>query len=655
VEEFGSPTCPNCPPVMARFKNNLLPLQRNIGIFWCVWYPGFPTPLMDLYEEVRQRAKKYSISGVPSLVSCGTTKETGSFAGLSPSYCGSLLSPYFIQMQNRFSSDSFCVQVTITVNQKTANPNRRLYVAAIEKDNSNNSTEWFITNGVTEYPRLFRKMVPDTNGVALPDTFYPGQPFVHEVKGGNALPWFINTNQAASVAFIQSTVQPFEVFQAEQNLTTPPPTLVYYSQAGIQGVTPKMIKSMKGQPVHLSEIYFYAGAFSFPITIRLNRSGLPPSWKLRFTDSTGVPLVDTVLTRYVVKSRIFVQVSNGGDTTANHGGRVDILVSQPGKSPGVLSYYIYNRITTLYADYSATTPMSAAEKARKSSYLNWLNTKYPGVSVAKQYLDTAYIERGMISPQCINSLVAFADSSYEIPFGETFPTLALLLVDRGTKIWMAGSGPIRHLKFYPPPYMEGLNSLVRNRIGASYKSLIGTGNQNLLKFSTPGIDTARLLSNPYLLSSVLYTGPSAQLEKIWAVQDTTQLVAFSRHIINGNRRLYTTFWPWQLQSDSSRKAIAHHFMEGTSSFITGVEEEQASERVENLLLIWPNPGQNGFYVERPGLTEVFDSMGKRVKSQFSNQKNSFFSMEGLPSGIFQVRHMGQNLEFRTTRYVHSSR
>jgi hypothetical protein len=71
-------------------------------------------------------------------------------------------------------------------------------------------------------------------------------------------------------------------------------------------------------------------------------------------------------------------------------------------------------------------------------------------------------------------------------------------------------------------------------------------------------------------------------------------------------------------------------------------------------LIWPNPGQNGFYVEKEGLTEVFDSMGKRVKSQFNIQKNSFVSMEGLPSGIFQVRHTGQNMEYGTTRFVLSS-
>ncbi|MBE9466982.1 MAG: Omp28-related outer membrane protein [Bacteroidetes bacterium] len=203
-EHFTNASCPPCASQNPVFKANVL--DHNKGrihhiAYHTVW-PG--TDPMNKYNasDVASRVSYYGISGVPDMLMQGNKYEGGS-VGITQDMVNNVSSescPIRIKVKETSDGTNRDVKVTVYTVGNPPTGNLKLRVAVIESEIDYTSAPG--TNGEKNFPDVFRKMLPNTNG----DTYTPaitGDSVVFDYSYDlDAATW--DTSKVYAIAFIQN-------------------------------------------------------------------------------------------------------------------------------------------------------------------------------------------------------------------------------------------------------------------------------------------------------------------------------------------------------------------------------------------------------------------------------------------------------------------
>jgi hypothetical protein len=174
MEEFTSSTCAPCASFNATFDPLILANNANsqASRFNIIKFQmNWPTPNNDASYNADGDARRafYGVTGIPDHYTNGMPGGAGDQAEID----NSKTSPAYMSITGRYTikGDSMIATVTITPTFTLNNANFKLYMAATEKNYTNNAA----TTTQKQYYHVMRKMLPDGNGITI-NNFANGVP-----------------------------------------------------------------------------------------------------------------------------------------------------------------------------------------------------------------------------------------------------------------------------------------------------------------------------------------------------------------------------------------------------------------------------------------------------------------------------------------------
>ncbi len=219
MEVFTNSGCGNCAnsnEILQRFYS-----KYYGGVISVRYHPNFPDPSDPMYvgaeAEIDNRVAYYNILYTPQVLFNGVSygaaeEESALWEIMSDKISGG--STVWIDVEQQIVSDSVKVTVKITGYDFLNERDMKLRVALVERNVHFDAPPG--SNGETDFADVFRKMLPDTNGIALP-AISEGDVLTYEFSTPAAESW--NLENIASVAWIQSDFSK-EVLQANTNIQT---------------------------------------------------------------------------------------------------------------------------------------------------------------------------------------------------------------------------------------------------------------------------------------------------------------------------------------------------------------------------------------------------------------------------------------------------
>ena len=219
MEVFTNSGCGNCAnsnEILQRFYS-----KYYGGVISVRYHPNFPDPSDPMYTgaevEIDNRVAYYNILYTPQVLFNGVSygaaeEESALWEIMSDKISGG--SPVWIDIEQQIVSDSVKVTVKITGYDFLNERDMKLRVALVERNVHFDAPPG--SNGETDFPDVFRKMLPDTNGIALP-AITEGDVLTYEFSTPAVESW--NLENIATVAWIQSDFSK-EVLQANTNIQT---------------------------------------------------------------------------------------------------------------------------------------------------------------------------------------------------------------------------------------------------------------------------------------------------------------------------------------------------------------------------------------------------------------------------------------------------
>jgi hypothetical protein len=177
VEEFTGETCPPCaaanPPFNARLDANA---DKVISI---KYQNDIPSAGPNYYAyntvDVENRQTYYANTSSPSGIIDGNVYlgHPNNITEVRMVDRSAVLSPFTINVTHTFSAnhDSIYTVTTVVATQAVNEANLKLRISVSERDLYGYTS----ANGESEYSHVMRKMLPDGNGIDLPDTWTVGQ------------------------------------------------------------------------------------------------------------------------------------------------------------------------------------------------------------------------------------------------------------------------------------------------------------------------------------------------------------------------------------------------------------------------------------------------------------------------------------------------
>lgn len=207
IEAFTQWNCAPCAsntPYLDQFQN--AHWDTLCVIRYHVWWPGANNDPMYLANTVQNsnRVRYYSVSGVPDGDMDGTYLHIFPYSPVETQFGN----PYYTRLakgtpigihvtDTRIAGDTIKSDISVNVISPLAAGNYRLRVNAVER--TRNYTGG--TNGETTFKDIFRRMYPDSNGIAIPTTVGT---YNYTIKYKRESAWI--DSLVYTVAFIQNDV-----------------------------------------------------------------------------------------------------------------------------------------------------------------------------------------------------------------------------------------------------------------------------------------------------------------------------------------------------------------------------------------------------------------------------------------------------------------
>lgn len=208
-EVFTSSSCLPCKDGNTVLKSVLDSIPGQYSII--KYQMNYPSPGDPYYSpEADGRRTMYQVDSLPALVLDGSVQLDPNFYDQAkfleqtkPSYMT------FNATRNNISSGYITVTSTFIPFQPFTSPNLKVFFAVVEKVTHNNAT----TNGETSFNYVFRKFIPDANGIAI-GPFQQGIPITKTATYTFPTPNNIEAYGNLDVAVFLQDMQTKEILQA---------------------------------------------------------------------------------------------------------------------------------------------------------------------------------------------------------------------------------------------------------------------------------------------------------------------------------------------------------------------------------------------------------------------------------------------------------
>jgi thiol-disulfide isomerase/thioredoxin len=208
VEEFTNASCPPCaafnPSFHAALDKNA---DKVVSLKYQVNYPGFDPMNQQNNTEAMARNTYYAVSGVPSVSFDGKKLAQYSLAVNQTTYDAAYakVSPYAMTVAHKFNAAYDSVSITVKVKNisgtEITEANQKLHVAITEETIAFPKAPG--TNGEKIFYTVMRKMLPNNNGTAFPESLKIDEEATFTMNV--ALPKYLyNLGEIAIVAFVQN-------------------------------------------------------------------------------------------------------------------------------------------------------------------------------------------------------------------------------------------------------------------------------------------------------------------------------------------------------------------------------------------------------------------------------------------------------------------
>lgn len=201
-EAYSNASCPPCaqqnPAYTATIKANA---EFVTPVKYQVWWPGFDPMHLHNVSDVQNRVAYYGITGVPAARQNGTTTfSVGAYSAAMIQAAWNDLTPVQMWLTHEVSDDISAVKVTVTVlsDQDIAGP--LMLRTAVLEDEINFATAPG-TNGERDFHKVMKKMLPNPDGLELPDGLIAGDTMTFEFEWAPAN--YYNLNRIAIASWIQ--------------------------------------------------------------------------------------------------------------------------------------------------------------------------------------------------------------------------------------------------------------------------------------------------------------------------------------------------------------------------------------------------------------------------------------------------------------------
>ncbi len=267
LEVFTNSGCGNCAnsnAVLSEFYSNFYG-----GVISVRYHPKFPDPRDPMYSghsaEIDNRVNYYNILYTPQILFDGEVygaAENVRDLWENMLQRNSRTSPIWIDVTSSISIDSAKINVKIIGYGNLTERDLKLRLAIIERNVHFDTPPG--TNGETDFPDVFRRMLPDTNGTPIA-SIYPGDTLYYSFSIPIEDNW--EWRNLAAVAWVQSDATK-EIFQANTDIPT---TVINSNTSNYRELSPT------SENIKSYEIINFSNS-SIPLKIKYTTNLFNPQW-----------------------------------------------------------------------------------------------------------------------------------------------------------------------------------------------------------------------------------------------------------------------------------------------------------------------------------------------------------------------------------------
>lgn len=647
-EHFTQASCGPCAAQNPAFESGILnpnPDKVRHIAFHTSW-PGTDPMYTHIAAENDARTTYYGVSGVPDMYMNGNQKnaQPGGFSQADVDWQFSLGSPIKIKVTEVDNGGDRDVTVEVITVGTVPAGSYKLYTAIVENPIVYGTPPG--SNGETDFPNVFRKMLPTING----DNYTPAAIGSSVTFNYNYLEngaW--NSANIKVVAFVQNNTTK-EVLNSG---TVSDPTINY--TLGISGASGAEGAPSMPTSFGLSSMNLGSSSEDFIYTLTTDAPG---DWSANFdVNSTPFTTTGTVTTAAGATNAININVTPG---TTPFVATYTLTVTSAAfpSSPSILKQvYVISGVTDLIVNNTGGLGSGTGGDASAWESVYTAGLTFAGNTGTAVTNDNVLMQLGAAS-----ALNGVNNIYYNI--GWTFPSLTdneipnlENFLDNGGNLFIAGQDMgweiMDAASGYGTPVTQGFFS---GYLHAGFNADGGTANTQFNRDATDlvyGTAPSPMTINNYYGGSYFYPDElnvSAGGTKIFGYNATTK-VAGLRYYAGVYKIVYLGIGPEMLSTTNANIVIkiAHDWFYG---IITGTEADQA---FESGFAVYPNPAENNLTVLLPEGSvnyTIYDATGKTIiNGNVAGLNTTTISLESLQSGTYMISVADKSSVIKTLPFV----
>lgn len=361
MEHFTQASCGPCAAQNPGFQTTILTPNPNTvrHIAYHTSWPGVDPMYNANPTEPTDRVNYYTVTGVPSISMNGNQKtgQPGAFTQNDVDNQFSMGSPIKISVSEVDNGNNRDVTVTVLTVGTVPSGNYKLRVAVVENPVQYSTPPG--SNGETDFPNVFRKMLPNTTGDAYTAASI-GNSVTFNYNYVEDASW-VNANLKV-IAFVQNDITK-EVIQCG---TVNDPTINYTLSA--PSVTVMHGTSAVANSFSLTTLNTGSASEDFVYTLTTD---IPSGWTAGFTvNSTPYTTTGTVTTAAAATNNITINITPDATPYVGKATLTITSVQNPNSPPLVKTVYVIANVTDLVVSNSG----GIGDGVTVGSAANWDST-----------------------------------------------------------------------------------------------------------------------------------------------------------------------------------------------------------------------------------------------------------------------------------------
>lgn len=629
-EHFTQASCAPCAAQNPGFQEGVLntnPLTVRHIAYHTEW-PGVDPMNAHNAIEVDNRVSFYQVTGVPHVVLMGN-KKRGAPGGFSQNDVNTTFeetSPISIRVTQTDNGDNRDVNVTVRSFRTPVAGNYRLRVAIIEREINYSTPPG--TNGEKDFPNVFRKFLPNSDGqaITLPDSGTSvSVPFNF---AENAI-W--DMSKIEVIAFIQNTATK-EILNAGSSFDVNTNTLIFQPEASLKSVTSGVLSDFR---FNVGNIGMSAENFTYKIM-----HDAPADWNVSFSYN-GSDYEDSVLTN--------VQPNTLTPLTVN---------VTPGATPAIVKITLLARSEDNPTDLIMKSSMYVISDNVTDLIVNnnvaedWQDVYINGLNYAQN--NSFLVTDEQFFAKAIDANILTDVKSIYFNMAWTLPTITeelsdrlALFLERGGNMFISGQDIGFELNVWFDS--KKLRDFYTNYLGAIYLADGGSTNTRLIGNSTDGMFNAvqeATISKVYGTNGFYpdEINNTANSSCIFLYNNNVNKKAGVRMTLgSGGKVVYMSVGIEMLASADTKNQILKLTHDWFSGLISSVEYDAGMKRI-SMGQNYPNPASEHTTISLKGiesdmLIQLTDMNGKVLMEEkvAKGTQSIELNTSKLPAGTYLYR------------------